>query len=152
MKLCPAGAEIFYADGQTEKEIKRYDEANGPFSLLCERTKQVTEFLWKWIPTTLKTSCYILSYWIIFVLVTCGVWLFSFVCDLYSVGSWMQIVLRFGKVWQVLLQCMYDILYLTCSGVYRCVTSYISVWSLCTLAPSVISVPLFYLATEFILF
>jgi len=37
MKLSPVGAELFHADGQTDVETDRHDEANSRFSQFCER-------------------------------------------------------------------------------------------------------------------
>jgi len=49
MKICPVGAELFHADGQTDGRTDgrtdgqmdgqkdRHDEANSPFSQFCER-------------------------------------------------------------------------------------------------------------------
>jgi hypothetical protein len=36
MKIRPMGAELFHADGQTN----RHDEANNPFSQFCERPQK----------------------------------------------------------------------------------------------------------------
>jgi hypothetical protein len=37
MKIRPVGAELFYADGQTDRQTDRRDEASSPFSQFCER-------------------------------------------------------------------------------------------------------------------
>ena len=37
MKICPVGAELFYADGQTDKQTDSLDEANIRVSQFCER-------------------------------------------------------------------------------------------------------------------
>ena len=37
MKICPVGAELFRADGQTD----RHDEANSRFSQFCEKRLKI---------------------------------------------------------------------------------------------------------------
>ena len=37
MKICPVGAELFRADGQTDRQT---DEANSRFSQFCERAQK----------------------------------------------------------------------------------------------------------------
>jgi hypothetical protein len=36
MKIRPLGSELFHADGQTEGQTDRHDEANSRFSQVCE--------------------------------------------------------------------------------------------------------------------
>jgi len=43
-KNLPVGAELFHAEGQTDRETGRYDEANGSFSQNCERANKM--FAW----------------------------------------------------------------------------------------------------------
>jgi hypothetical protein len=38
MKILPVGAELFHADGQTDRETDRHDEANSRFAKFCERS------------------------------------------------------------------------------------------------------------------
>ena len=38
MKISPVGAELFHADGQTDRRIVRSDEANSRFYKFCECT------------------------------------------------------------------------------------------------------------------
>ena len=38
MKISPGGAELFYADEQTDRQIDRHDEANSHFWQFCERS------------------------------------------------------------------------------------------------------------------
>jgi hypothetical protein len=37
MKICPVEAEFFHADGQTDRQMDRCDEANSRFSKFYER-------------------------------------------------------------------------------------------------------------------
>jgi len=37
MKICPVGAELAYADGQTDGQADRHDESNSRFSHFGER-------------------------------------------------------------------------------------------------------------------
>ena len=41
MKICPVGAELFHANGRTDRETDRRDEANRCFSQFCERAYKV---------------------------------------------------------------------------------------------------------------
>jgi len=36
MKIRPVGVELFCADGQTDRQTDRHDEANSHFSQFCE--------------------------------------------------------------------------------------------------------------------
>ena len=38
MKMCPLGAELFHADGQTDEQADRHDKANSRVSQFCELT------------------------------------------------------------------------------------------------------------------
>jgi hypothetical protein len=38
MKIRPVGAGLFYADGQSDRQTDRYDEANSRFSQFRERS------------------------------------------------------------------------------------------------------------------
>ena len=37
MKLCPIGAEFLHADGQTDEQTDKHDDANSCFTQNCER-------------------------------------------------------------------------------------------------------------------
>ena len=37
MKMRPVGIELFYADGQTDRQTDRHDEANSRFWCMCDR-------------------------------------------------------------------------------------------------------------------
>jgi hypothetical protein len=39
MKIRPVGVDMFHADGRTDRNTDRIDEANSPFSQFCERAK-----------------------------------------------------------------------------------------------------------------
>jgi hypothetical protein len=41
MKILPVGAELFLADGRTEGQTDRHDEAKRWFSKFCERAQNV---------------------------------------------------------------------------------------------------------------
>ena len=36
MKIRPVGAELFHADGRTDRQMDRHDEANSRFCQFCE--------------------------------------------------------------------------------------------------------------------
>jgi hypothetical protein len=38
VKIRPVGTELFHADGRTDEQTERHDEANSRFLQLCERT------------------------------------------------------------------------------------------------------------------
>jgi len=38
MKICPMGAQLFHADGRTDRRTDRHDKANRRFSQFCEPT------------------------------------------------------------------------------------------------------------------
>jgi hypothetical protein len=40
MKILPVGAELFRADGRTDRHVDRHDEANSHFSQFRERAEQ----------------------------------------------------------------------------------------------------------------
>jgi len=43
MKIRPLGVELFDADGRTNKQSDRHDEAKSRFSQFCERPDKATE-------------------------------------------------------------------------------------------------------------
>ena len=40
MKIRPLGAELFHAEGQTDGQADRHDEAKSRFSKFCERAQK----------------------------------------------------------------------------------------------------------------
>jgi len=40
MKIHPVGAELFHADGRTDRQTGKHDEANCRFSQFCECSKK----------------------------------------------------------------------------------------------------------------
>ena len=42
MKIIPLGAELFRADGRTDRQTDRHDEANSTFSQFCESAYRFT--------------------------------------------------------------------------------------------------------------
>jgi len=47
MKIRPVGIELFHANGRTDGQTDRHDDANGRFSKFCERAvkkKQINKF------------------------------------------------------------------------------------------------------------
>ena len=43
MQICPVGAELFHAAGQTDGQTDRHDEANIRFSQFCELAEKQNE-------------------------------------------------------------------------------------------------------------
>jgi hypothetical protein len=41
MKIDPAGAELFLADGRTDRQGDRHDETNSSVSQFCERAQRI---------------------------------------------------------------------------------------------------------------
>jgi len=44
MKIHPVGAELYHADGWTDRETDKHDEANSRFLQFCERANCVRLF------------------------------------------------------------------------------------------------------------
>jgi hypothetical protein len=40
MKIRPVGAEMFHAEGQTDRQTDIHDKANGHFSQFCKRAQK----------------------------------------------------------------------------------------------------------------